>query len=89
MGLGKTVQALALAAAYRDEWPGLVIAPSSLREQWADAVHKWLGVTEQRVYIVHSGKDARAVPATGIDFLILSYNFLDKIVRIILCLRDI
>lgn len=28
---GKTVQAIAVAAAYRDEWPLLVIAPSSLR----------------------------------------------------------
>ena len=78
MGLGKTVQALALAAAYRDEWPGLIVAPSSLREQWADALHKWLGVTEDRVHIVHNGKDAAAVPAAGLDFLIVSYNFLDR-----------
>lgn len=81
MGLGKTVQAIALAAAYRDEWPGLIIAPSSLREQWADALHKWLGVTEDRVHIVNTGKDAANVPENGIDFLIVSYNFLDKMVR--------
>ncbi len=30
-GLGKTVQALAVAAAYKDDWPGLIITPSSLR----------------------------------------------------------
>ena len=79
MGLGKTVQAIALAAAYRDEWPGLIVAPSSLREQWADALHKWLGVTEDRVHIVHTGKDADAVRGkTDFDFLIVSYNFLDK-----------
>jgi len=81
MGLGKTVQAIALAAAYRDEWPGLIIAPSSLREQWADALHKWLGVTEDRVHIVNTRKDAAHVPENGIDFLIVSYNFLDKMVR--------
>jgi len=28
---GKTVQAIAVASAYRDEWPMLIIAPSSLR----------------------------------------------------------
>ena len=83
MGLGKTVQAIALAAAYRDEWPGLIIAPSSLREQWADALHKWLGVTEDRVHIVNTGKDAAKVPI-GLDFLIVSYNFLDKMVSRIL-----
>ncbi|KAI7838398.1 hypothetical protein COHA_007802 [Chlorella ohadii] len=54
MGLGKTVQAIAVAAAYRDEWPLLIIAPSSLREAWADALHRWLGLTEDKVHIVHS-----------------------------------
>lgn len=77
MGLGKTVQAIALAAAYRDDWPGLIVAPSSLREQWADALHRWLGITEDRVHIVHSGRDAAAVP-THLDFLVVSYSFLDK-----------
>lgn len=82
MGLGKTVQALALASAYRDEWPGLIISPSSLREQWADALHRWLGVVEDRIYVVHSGKDALNVPRDGgaLDFVIISYNFLDKMV---------
>ena len=58
-----------------------MVAPSSLREQWADALHRWLGVTEDRLRVVHSGKDAAAVPAAGLDFLIVSYNFLDKMVR--------
>jgi SNF2 family DNA or RNA helicase len=31
MGLGKTVQACALLWCYRDEWPAIIIAPSSLR----------------------------------------------------------
>lgn len=83
MGLGKTVQALALASAYRDEWPGLIVSPSSLREQWADALHRWLGVVEDRIYVVHSGKDALNVPQDrrALDFVIISYNFLDKMVR--------
>ena len=82
MGLGKTVQALALASAYRDEWPGLIISPSSLREQWADALHRWLGVVEDRIYVVHTGKDAANVPRDrhALDFVIISYNFLDKMV---------
>ncbi len=81
MGLGKTVQALAVAACYRDEWPVLVVAPSSLREAWADAVHKWLALPEERVRVVHTGKDAAAAgaaPPGAHDFLIVSYNFLDK-----------
>ena len=31
MGLGKTVQACALMWCYREEWPALIVAPSSLR----------------------------------------------------------
>ena len=30
-GLGKTVQAIALLSAYQDEWPALIVVPSSLR----------------------------------------------------------
>ncbi|KAK2076871.1 hypothetical protein QBZ16_005099 [Prototheca wickerhamii] len=77
MGLGKTVQALAVAAAYRDAWPALIVAPSSLREQWAEAVYRWLGVTEDRVHVVHSMKDAASLPPK-LQFLVVSYNFLPK-----------
>lgn len=31
MGLGKTVQAIGIMACYRDEWPCVIITPSSLR----------------------------------------------------------
>lgn len=40
MGLGKTVQGCALLKAYQDEWPALVVAPSSLKQTWADALRK-------------------------------------------------
>ena len=31
MGLGKTVQAIGIMACYKDEWPCIIITPSSLR----------------------------------------------------------
>lgn len=31
MGLGKTIQAITVMYMYRDEWPVLVVVPSSLR----------------------------------------------------------
>ena len=31
MGLGKTVQGVALCACFKEEWPVLIIAPASLR----------------------------------------------------------
>jgi SWI/SNF-related matrix-associated actin-dependent regulator 1 of chromatin subfamily A len=43
MGLGKTVQACALLRCYEDDWPALVITPSSLRGQWEDALKQVSG----------------------------------------------
>eukprot|EP00201_Polytomella_parva_P022474 CAMPEP_0175041244 /NCGR_PEP_ID=MMETSP0052_2-20121109/1798_1 /TAXON_ID=51329 ORGANISM="Polytomella parva, Strain SAG 63-3" /NCGR_SAMPLE_ID=MMETSP0052_2 /ASSEMBLY_ACC=CAM_ASM_000194 /LENGTH=606 /DNA_ID=CAMNT_0016303719 /DNA_START=58 /DNA_END=1875 /DNA_ORIENTATION=- len=61
MGLGKTVQACCLLQCYRSDWPALIITPSSLREQWADAVHHWLKVTEENVLIVYKESDLRLI----------------------------
>ena len=36
MGLGKTLQAICVACYYRQEWPLLVICPSSVRIAWAE-----------------------------------------------------
>lgn len=36
MGLGKTIQALGIACYYRDEWPVLIVCPSSVRYNWAE-----------------------------------------------------
>jgi SWI/SNF-related matrix-associated actin-dependent regulator 1 of chromatin subfamily A len=75
MGLGKTVQALALVAAYKEHWPVLVITPSSLRIQWADAIHEWLRVTEEHVSVVSSGKDTKKLDNR---FVVISYDFIPK-----------
>jgi SNF2 family DNA or RNA helicase len=42
MGVGKTIQALALCAAYYEEWPALIIVPSSLRYNWEKEAKIWL-----------------------------------------------
>lgn len=43
MGLGKTVQAIALAAAYGPEdWPLLVVTPPSMALTWRNEIIKWL-----------------------------------------------
>jgi len=39
-------------AAFREEWPCLLVVPSSLREVWADALVEWLGVTERDMLLV-------------------------------------
>ncbi|EFN53502.1 hypothetical protein CHLNCDRAFT_136835 [Chlorella variabilis] len=43
MGLGKTVQALCIAACFGPEdWPLLIICPSTMKLVWQDAVRHWL-----------------------------------------------
>ena len=40
MGVGKTIQALAIAACYSDEWPLLIVAPAAMRLLWAGQVER-------------------------------------------------
>ena len=42
MGVGKSVQGIALASCYQAEWPLLVIAPASLRLMWAEEIERWM-----------------------------------------------
>lgn len=57
--------------------PPSVLPPHTIAEQWAEAVYRWLGVTEDRVHVVHSMKDAASLPPK-LQFLVVSYNFLPK-----------
>ncbi|KAK7363390.1 hypothetical protein VNO77_05532 [Canavalia gladiata] len=52
MGLGKTLQAIAVAACIQDSWPVLVLAPSSLRLQWASMIQQWLNIPSSDILIV-------------------------------------
>ena len=56
MGLGKTIQALAVAMYFSSEWPLLVICPSSLRHTWSGEIGKWLGIGEENIQIITAGK---------------------------------
>ncbi|RCV14180.1 hypothetical protein SEVIR_2G417000v4 [Setaria viridis] len=52
MGLGKTLQAIAVASCLHDAWPVLVIAPSSLRLQWASMIQSWLNIPMEDILVV-------------------------------------
>lgn len=58
MGVGKTVQAIALASCYADEWPLLIVVPASLRLVWAEELEKWLPhVSPRDIKVIEGGKD--------------------------------
>ena len=56
MGLGKTIQALAIAMYYSGEWPLLVICPSSLLQTWADQITRWLDIPAESINVVRGSK---------------------------------
>lgn len=60
------MQAIALAACYRSEWPLLVIVPASLRLVWAEEFEKWLpGLRPSQVTIGPAGYCVIADDVTG------------------------
>lgn len=74
-GLGKTVQAIAIASHYRHEWPALILSPSSVRLTWAEALHRWIPSLRKRdVNVVYEGKSALA----GNLITIMSYEIAIK-----------
>jgi len=43
-----------MAAAYRDEWPVLLVVPSGLRNHWVDELRQWLPGVENFSFFVLS-----------------------------------
>ena len=79
MGVGKTIQALALSYLYKDEWPLLIVAPSTLKLYWKDEILKWFpSIDEQSIYIVAS-KSKHGIFPKGKQIYILSYDLAKNI----------
>lgn len=96
MGLGKTIQAIAVTTCVRDSWPVLVLAPSSLRLQWASMIQQWLNIPSSDILVVlpQSGGSNRAgftivasnskgtIHLDGV-FNIISYDVVPKLKNIL------
>ncbi|CAK9020337.1 unnamed protein product [Durusdinium trenchii] len=54
MGLGKTFTSLVLAQIYAEEWPLLIVAPTSVLDNWVKEVTKWLPHIASEVEILDS-----------------------------------
>ncbi|KAK7243364.1 hypothetical protein RIF29_38157 [Crotalaria pallida] len=91
------VPVIAVAACIRDSWPVLIIAPSSLRLQWASMIQQWLNIPSSDILIVssQSGGSNRggfniisssaksSIHLTGL-FNIISYDLVPKLQNILL-----
>ena len=78
MGLGKTVQALMAAYYFKNEWPLLVVCPSSLRNTWADSIVQWLpDVDPGRINVIYTAADIHFDYKP--DVIIVSYAMAPKL----------
>ena len=62
MGVGKTLQALALGSCYLDEGPLLVIAPKSMRLTWARELERWLPELRPKNLLVCDSQNQATAP---------------------------
>lgn len=75
MGLGKTIQAICLSSYYKDEWPLLVVTPSSVRFAWAQQIQRWLpSLDPQEIFVPTTGKNITSTYRVNI----FSYDLMAK-----------
>ncbi|NXD20149.1 ZRAB3 endonuclease, partial [Spelaeornis formosus] len=75
MGLGKTIQAIAISYYYKNEWPLLIVVPSSLRYPWVDEMEKWIPeLSPDDISIIQNKTDIGGISTSKIT--ILGYGLL-------------
>ena len=83
MGVGKTVQAIGLSCLYQQDWPVLVICPSSLKFAWRDEISFWLSniLQKDEVQVIrHSKNEFKSDKKYYIISYDLSVRMIDKII---------
>ena len=78
MGVGKTIQAIALSYLYRDDWPVLIVCPGSMKYLWKGEIQTWLGFKDYRINIINSSKQKISEEAY---FYIISYDLVSHILK--------
>ncbi|XP_073992688.1 SWI/SNF-related matrix-associated actin-dependent regulator of chromatin subfamily A-like protein 1 isoform X2 [Rhodnius prolixus] len=77
MGLGKTLQALGIADYYINDWPLLIVCPSSMRYQWEEEILRYLPkIPSYSIYVQEHRKD---YVEKNVKVLIISYDLMGKL----------
>ncbi|CAB1327527.1 unnamed protein product, partial [Coregonus sp. 'balchen'] len=75
MGLGKTVQAISVAYAYRQEWPLLIVVPSSLKYPWVEEMERWIPeLNPGDIHLVETKSDTLGISSSKVT--VLGYGLL-------------
>ena len=81
--LGKTIQAIGIVSAYPNEWPVLIVAPSTARYHWKAEIKQWLFPEsvdkDEDIVLVESGNSAQFQTFGSFKFMIVSFGLLDKV----------
>ena len=78
MGVGKTIQAIALSYIYRDSWPVLIVCPGSMKYLWKGEIQTWLGLKNKRINILNASKQKISEEAY---FYIISYDLVKNMLK--------
>ena len=58
MGVGKTVQAIAIMYVFKYQWPLMILCPSSLKYSWRDEILQWLpSIKASDIQLFKGGKE--------------------------------
>ncbi|XP_007894390.1 DNA annealing helicase and endonuclease ZRANB3 isoform X3 [Callorhinchus milii] len=83
MGLGKTIQAIAVAYMYKAEWPLLIVVPSSLKYPWIEEIEKWIPeLNPEDVNLIDNKTDIGRIQTSKVT--ILGYGLLTTDARMLI-----
>ena len=72
MGVGKTIQSLAVAYIFKHEWPLLIICPPSLKLNWQNEIKRWYSdIQSHQIQLINNAKTAFR---TNVLIMIVSYD---------------
>ncbi|XP_036714613.1 DNA annealing helicase and endonuclease ZRANB3 isoform X1 [Balaenoptera musculus] len=75
MGLGKTIQAIGIAYFYKEEWPLLIVVPSSLRYPWTEEIEKWIPeLGPEEINVIQNKTDVGRISTSKVT--VLGYGLL-------------
>jgi hypothetical protein len=82
MGLGKTIQALGIAGHFREDWPLLIVSPSSVKFNWLVELSNWLSdeVDDSKVLVLYTGKSSKDIKKST-QVVIASYELCDTMIK--------
>ena len=76
MGVGKTIQALALTYLFKEDWPVLIVCPASMKYSWKAEIEKWLNISKDYIQLLNKGKNSLLENKI---FYITSYDLIKSI----------